>query len=49
MIRVIVGGGKLTDALQLTIIQPILWSILLGLSFNVTEISLPKTVLFFYI
>jgi predicted permease len=42
--RVVVGGGKPIDALQLLVVQPVLWAALLGLSLNALRLPLPGSV-----
>ncbi|KAF6263733.1 hypothetical protein COO60DRAFT_1634883 [Scenedesmus sp. NREL 46B-D3] len=42
--RVVVGGGKPSDALQLLVVQPVLWAALLGLGLNVLRLPLPGSI-----
>jgi len=42
--RVVVGGGRPADALQLLAVQPVLWAALLGLTVNFLQLPLPGSV-----
>jgi predicted permease len=44
MCRVVVGGGKPIDALQLLVVQPVLWAALLGLALNALQLPLPGSI-----
>jgi predicted permease len=41
---VVVGGGKPIDALQLLVVQPVLWAALLGLALNALRLPLPGSI-----